>query len=128
MKSIAVVTALYVVGSALTYSLEDNLEFLKLVDSRWFMHLGTLIGFAQVASWLGRRALVGLGIVFVCSDLLTGMYEALWRRLISGAGYDWGYHIWTLPEWLPSLVIGAVLGQLLAKRRNNRNECHAVDP
>jgi hypothetical protein len=121
MQSVAVVTVLYVIGSALSYGLEDDLAFLNVTDFRWPMHLGTLVGFALVAPSFKRRLLLSFGIVFVCSYLLTGIYEELWRRIVWGAGYDWGYHVWTLPEWLVSFVIGAVLGRTLAKRSWRRS-------
>ncbi len=117
VKSIAAVCVLYAVGSALSYGLDSyDVEFIKWVDFRWPMHLGSLIGFALAAQWLRRRMFVSLGIVFLSSYLLTGIYEELWRRVVWGAGYDWGYHVWTLPQWLASLAIGVVIGRVLAKR------------
>ncbi len=121
MQSVAVVTVLYCIGSALSYGLEDDLPFLNVVDFRWPMHLGSLVGFAIVAPRFRQRLLLNLGIVFVCSYLLTGIYEELWRRVAFGAGYDWGYHLWTLPEWLVSLAIGAVFGKTLAGRSWRRS-------
>jgi hypothetical protein len=122
VKGVAAVTMLYAIGSALSYGLDSyDIAFVKWVNFRWPMHLGALIGFVFVGLWVKQRLLLSLGIVFVCSYLLTGIYEELWRRVIWDGGYMWSYHVWTLPEWLATLILGAILGRALAKRRGQRS-------